>query len=1020
HTHHHQPTHHKTNPRPTTKLPTYPFQRTTHWLKTPATSAASVSALGQTVAGHPFLGAVLELPERDTTVFTGQLSLATHPWLADHAIHDAVLLPATALVDLALHAGARLGCPHIDELTLHTPLALSDGASRDLRLTVTGRPDLDGVRELTFHSRPHTPQHQQHHPQDHESDQDEWTHHATATLTPHTPEPPPHTTPTPTPTTWPPARTTPLDLTTTYKDLTHHGYHYGPLFQGLTQAWQHDNHIYADITLPTNTPTNGHTTHPALLDAALHPLALFKDETATGQTAVPYAFEGVVLHSVRATALRVRLTKTGEHTVSLAAHDSTGAPVITIGTLTLRPRTAPVHAVLHHTEWIARPTPSTAQDFGRVGFLSLNDKGSERDTAAEADGLIAALVPESLRHRGLWELFRPQDGESESALVQETVLVSLPDRSTPESGPAGEVREALGGVLELLRRWLADERYADTRLVLLTRRAVPVLPGEDIDPVRSALWGLVRSAQTEHPNRVSVVDLDTEPSTYAVLPHALALAGEPQLAIRGGEIHVPRIVRLPRASGGRSPYAGWNPEGTVLVTGGTGALGAQTARHLVARHGVRRLLLVSRAGPDAAGVDALCAELSEAGAEVTVAACDTADRDAVDALLRTLPQGHRLSAVIHAAGVVADGTVSALGAEQLDAVLRPKADAAWNLHRATRDLDLDAFVLFSSLAATVGSAGQANYAAANAYLDALAHHRHTLGLPATSLAWGPWADSDGMAGHLTDADIARITRTGFPPLATPDALALLDASLAVPERPALIGTALSTAALRARADGGTLPALLHELAGRSARRTARRPGPAPEAAGPPAASFVERLVGLEPAERRERLLATVRQTTASILGHSDAADVPGQSGFLDMGLDSLATIELRNTLGGLTGLQLPATLMFDHPTPAALALHLDERLTRGGLVPSPGVLGELSRLESSLAGVPAGDEQLRAEVRERLRSLLKSFDGGPENDGGDMADALLSASTEEVLRFIDQEFSETLQTSPEAVSDDER
>ncbi|MEU9073036.1 SDR family NAD(P)-dependent oxidoreductase, partial [Streptomyces sp. NPDC048306] len=489
---------------------------------------------------------------------------------------------------------------------------------------------------------------------------------------------------------------------------------------------------------------------------------------------------------------------------------------------------------------------------------------------------------------------------------------------------------------------------------------------------------------------------------------------EPQLAIRQGHIHTPRLTRhpTPQLTGTTST---WNPEGTVLITGGTGALGTHTARHLVTRHGVRRLLLVSRSGPDAPHATRLRRELEELGAEVTISACDVADRGAVEALLNDLPERHPLSAVVHIAGVVEDSTFMSLSARELETVLRPKADAAWNLHQATRHLALDAFVLYSSLAATVGSPGQANYAAANAYLDALAHHLRRQGHPAVSLAWGPWADADGMAGLLNETDAARIARTGFPAMTAEQGLALLDAALTEPDHPLLIGTALDTAALRARAESGTLPPVLAELIPRTVRR-AQGAGTAESASA--AISLRDQLAGLNAAERQERLLDLVRRTTASILAYSDLSDVPAQSGFLDLGLDSLSTIELRNILSRQSGLELPATLVFDHPTPTALARHLDGRLADSDDGEQPDVLGELRRLDSFLFSVSAGNDRLRAEMKEQLQAMLKKFEDGRDDSSGRLADTLTSASAEEVFQFIDREFSDTLRDSDEAGSHD--
>ncbi|MEU9602817.1 polyketide synthase dehydratase domain-containing protein, partial [Streptomyces sp. NPDC048109] len=293
------------------------------------------------------------MPEQSTTVFTGQISLDTHPWLADHTIQGNVLLPGTAVVDLALHVGNHLGCPLISELTLHSPLALSGDTKRDLRLTAV-RPEEEGACALTVHSRA--------------SEHDEWTHHASATLATQSADAAAALDETDAWTSWPPPGAMPIDVTTAYDELSRSGYHYGPFFRGLTAAWQDGDDVYAEVALPAVTDagaavrTDGYGIHPALLDAALHPLVLHPDETATKRTSLPYAFEGLTLHATGATALRVRLSRTGAHALTLTAADSTGAPVATINTLTLRPQGPSVPAPLHHVRWIRQPLPTDTPD----------------------------------------------------------------------------------------------------------------------------------------------------------------------------------------------------------------------------------------------------------------------------------------------------------------------------------------------------------------------------------------------------------------------------------------------------------------------------------------------------------------------------------------------------------------------------------------------------------------------------------------------------------------------------------
>ena len=359
-----------------------------------------------------------------------------------------------------------------------------------------------------------------------------------------------------------------------------------------------------------------------------------------------------------------------------------------------------------------------------------------------------------------------------------------------------------------------------------------------------------------------------------------------------------------------------DPDRTVLITGGTGVLGAALARHLVVNHGARNLLLVSRTGPKAAGAKELRAELTELGATVRIAACDTTNRKA----LAKLVAKDDLTAVVHAAGLLDDGLVTGLTPDRLATVLRSKVDSAINLHELTAGHDLSAFVLFSSAAGVFGGAGQGSYAAANTFLDALAAHRHSLGLPGTSLAWGLWAQASAMTGHLDTGDVARHGRGGMTPLPTELGLALYDLATTVDE-PLLVPIKLDTAGLT-----GTVPALLRDLARKPRRRTA--------SAATDDGSLRTRLASLAEADADAALLDLVRTTAAGVLGHSSGDAVEPDRAFKDVGFDSLTAVELRNRLNTATGLRLPATLVFDHPTPTVLAAHLRGRLL-GAAAPAP-------------------------------------------------------------------------------------
>nr|WP_187414050.1 type I polyketide synthase [Actinomadura chibensis] len=443
-----------------------------------------------------------------------------------------------------------------------------------------------------------------------------------------------------------------------------------------------------------------------------------------------------------------------------------------------------------------------------------------------------------------------------------------------------------------------------------------------------------------------------------------------------------------------------DPEGTVLITGGTGALGTLVARHLVREHGVRRLVLASRRGPAADTAADTAAELRGLGADVTIAACDVADRDALARLLKDVPAEHPLTAVIHAAGVLDDGTFDALTPERVGEVLRAKADAAWNLHELTAGADLSAFVLFSSVAGVLGSAGQAGYAAANAFLDALARHRRAEGLPATSLAWGLWDNGSGMAGDLDGADLARMRRTGIRALSPEEGLALFDARDAGPA--VLIPARLDTAALRAQAESGVLPAILGRLVQRGARRAAAPSGET----GETGETWRRRLAELAEDDRREALVDLVRTESVAVLGHDSPSVLKSDQAFKEAGFDSLTGVELRNRLSTRTGLRLPSTLVFDHPTPAALADHLLALFVPGDAAAGPPALAELGRLESAVLAA-AADPGTRADVTESLTALLQKVreigDAADDADSADIAARLDAATDEDLFDFIENE-----------------
>ncbi len=428
---------------------------------------------------------------------------------------------------------------------------------------------------------------------------------------------------------------------------------------------------------------------------------------------------------------------------------------------------------------------------------------------------------------------------------------------------------------------------------------------------------------------------------------------------------------------GPGEHSGALAGSAVIITGGTGMAGSAVATHLVARHGVAHVVLASRSGAGGAGTAELVSRLEDAGARVSVVACDVADRDAVAELVARLPAPYPLKGVFHAAGILDDGLIASLTPERVDAVLRAKVDGAWNLHQFTQDLDLSAFVMFSSMAGIVGTPGQGNYAAANSFLDGLAAYRRARGLAGSSVAWGLWEEASAMTHHLADRDKARMTRVGLAPLATEHALRLFDAAL-LTDRPVVVAARIDPAALAD--NSAALPPLLSRLVARPSRRVIDEVGNA----APSTTSLVARLAGLTAEQRLGELVDLVRRCAATVLGRSDApnaSDINAESVFRDIGFDSLTAVELRNRLKTMTGLSLSPTLIFDYPTPVALAEHLRVRLAVNDAdadagAERPNLMGRfdaITRELQTLLNQPDWKPEDKTRLTTRIQALLTTL-----------------------------------------------
>ncbi|MFF0579294.1 SDR family NAD(P)-dependent oxidoreductase, partial [Streptosporangium saharense] len=886
------------------ELPTYPFDRQRYWLSSSPGPASPEGGGG----GHPLLGGLVELAEEDRTVLTGVVSNRRPGWTADHVVTGRTLLPGTAFLDLALHAAHVAGLPEMVELTLETPLELSEEPA-GLQVSV-GPEDPDGCRTVAILSR---------------TGGGDWIRHATGTLATASVWDTAASTVRETDRlgVWPPVGAEPVPVAGLRERLTAMGYDYGAAFRGLGAAWRDGDYLYGEVTLPTGVSDAGHVVHPALLDAALHLLALGADQD-DAPVRLPFAWSGVTAHRAVSGSVRVRLSPAGPDAVRVLLADETGLPVLSVRSLVLRRVTRRRAGGLYELAW--RPVPPTTE--------------TARYQVVEDDPLGLSRLDDASR-----------PATDDSWLV--CTFLGGPGPDVP-----AEARATTARALALLRSCLRSGH----RLAVVTRGAVAAGPDEDVRDLAAApVWGLVRAAQAEHPGRFALVDVDDD--SVASVPTALA-GGHPQLVLRGGLAYTPRLSPTSAPPAAEPRLAG----ATVLVTGGTGALGTLVARHVAERYGARQLVLVGRRGsteiPRLTGVD------------VEVVACDVTDARQVEALFA----GHAIDAVVHAAGVLDDATVENLDDERLRRVLAPKIDGAWHLHRATLNRPLRAFVLFSSVAGLLGNTGQANYAAGSTFLDALAAHRRTAGLAATTLAWGPW--EAGMA-----AGAGRVGAGGLERMAPEDALALLDAALTT-DRALLAPLAPDTAVLRARAADGLLPETLRELVPAhqaEARARVRRSA---------AESLVERLATLpDPAGRTALLADLVAGHVAAVLGLT-AEQVQPRRPFRDVGFDSLAAVELRNRIAASTGVRLPATAVFDFPTPSALTGELAARLA----LPGPSLDADLDRLATRLAALDGNTKQAVA-VRNRLYRLAESLGPAPSDGAAGIHDA----SLEEVFALIDGE-----------------
>ncbi|WP_426410337.1 SDR family NAD(P)-dependent oxidoreductase [Bradyrhizobium ganzhouense] len=927
---------------PVASLPTYAFQRQRYWLEAEK-PGGNVATMGLSDASHPLLGAATPLAESDGFLLTGRLSLSEAGWLGDHKVFGTVLLPGTGLLELGFAAARAVGATSVSQLTLLSPLVLPAEGGVRLQVQVDGaEAGAGGGRGLNIYSRAEDA-----------AEGASWTLHAQGVLGEAAEdaaqdaeiglE------------VWPPVGGEPIDLTGHYARLAARGYGYGPLFQGLVEAWRVGDAVVGRAVLAEalGPSAESYGLHPALLDSALHVLTLAQVEGLEhGSMLLPFEWSEISLAAQGARELRVRASVErsgeGEALARLELADGHGRVVAHVGGLRLKQASE---------AQIRDAARSEAQHLYRLDWRAVAANDAGHDAApliVGGDGKLAAQL--GLDHlANVPALVARLDEGGE--IPAQIVFDHLPD--VGENVLAATHATAERGLAEL-QAILGDARLNETDVTWLTRGAVATGPDEGASGLtRAPLWGLVRSARAEHPDRrLQLIDVDTVLTDVSLLSKLTSTTTEPELALRHGAVLAPRLMR---AGAGAGEPRHLDVSGTVLITGGAGELGSEVARHLVAKHGVRHLLLTSRRGMATPGATELVAGLQELGAQtVEIVSCDVSNRNAVGEVLNGIAPERPLTGVFHLAATLDDGIVPGLTVERLERVLRPKLDGAWHLHELTADLDLAAFVLFSS-AGGLGSPGQANYAAANVFLDALAAERRHRGLAAQSLLWGLWEQRGvGMTAHLGRAELMRMRRQGVQALSLELGLELLDAAQALPEA-MVIPIHLDLGAMQ-RQFGEDVPPLYRGLIRTGLRRASAGSGDTN--------SLRSRLASLaSDADRLQALVMLAQAEIAAVLALPGASSVPADQSLKDLGLDSLMAVALRNRLSGQIGAKLPTTLAFDYPTAQAIAQLLQEKIASSERASQRQGAGGKGKTRSKLEGLTSLAALLDSADPEFLRQL---------------------------------------------------
>ncbi|UQA97430.1 SDR family NAD(P)-dependent oxidoreductase [Streptomyces halobius] len=931
-------------------LPTYPFAGQRYWLPAGHAGGAEPQDLGLDPVAHPLLGAALRLPGTATTVLTGRISTRTHPWLADHVILGQAIVPATAVLELARAAGTVLAADHvIESLSVEHPLVLPERDAVDL--TVVAEPGTGpGTDERTW-TVTLTSRHSQ---------ETEERRHAVAVLRAETVAPHADFAEL---RDWDLTDATPADVAGHYTRMANVGLDYGPAFRALREAWTRGTDVLGVVALEPATGTDGYGTHPALLDSVLQATGLTVTDDAP-QVRVPFHFSGAAQHGPAGTRHRflIRYADDGTARVLVATED--GTPVVSVAGLTLRPVD---HAQFTDSSWRVRP------------LLYEITWQPAPEPAAALPLRIATVGPVSPGLVRAWDAaghtVDPRPSLTDIADADRVVLA--PPIAPGEPLDAGRARDATAEALRAVQEWLTIDRSG--QLWIVTPDAA--------DPAVAGVHGLLRSAETEHPGRFTVVGTDGAEASDTALARAVAAgSAEREIAVRQGALLVPRLTKAALPA---PPDEGRSLDGTVLISGGTGSIGSLVARHIAERYRPERIVLTSRRGSAAPGAEDLVDDLGIAGCDVDLVACDLAAPDAVDTLRHAIGDPAALSAIVHVAGTTADALLTDLDTADIAAVFDSKVHGAAALCALGAEAPDARIVLFSSAAGTLGNAGQANYAAANSVLDAFADSLSAQGRNATSLAWGLWEQHGGMTDAVSGADLARFARTGVLPIGPAAAMAVLDLASAA-DRARLVPLSLDTGALAAT---GTVPAVLSVLVPPATVAATEHADDTDE--------FRTSLARLSGEERQEALTDEVRARVATILGYDDPEQVPVGRGLLELGMTSLTAVDLRNWLSRRTGLSLPATLVFDYPTAGEVAAFLHQELPDTGAAAGQEPLDEVERLIAR-----PGDPAHREALLNRMRALLRAYDTD-HYDTDHANDDIADATADEIFGLLDSELKDS-------------